>query len=167
MLSTPEPHERHTRWVEIRICGAIPHWGGGKVPILYINVTIRDSGWRLTVQEVLLNYMLRGPMALLILHGALVRYTISRIINIISDSSRSEAKGKSGFPRVYRGVSCRLGQRRPISESATNSSVHPLVRELLRRKITDIFSNFPPDRPLPTTNVLALATMKNAAKCDT
>jgi hypothetical protein len=28
--------------------------GGGKVLILHINVTIRDSGWRLTVQEVLL-----------------------------------------------------------------------------------------------------------------
>jgi hypothetical protein len=39
--------------VEIRISGAIPHWGGGKVHILHINVTRMDSGWRLTVQEVL------------------------------------------------------------------------------------------------------------------
>jgi hypothetical protein len=56
-------------------------------------------------------HLLRGPVALLILNCALVQFTISHIINIISDSSasRSEAKGKSGFPRVYRGVSCRFG----------------------------------------------------------
>jgi hypothetical protein len=59
-------------------------------------------------------YLLRGPMALLIIiHGALVCYTISRKTNIISDSSHSEAKGKSGFPRVYRGVSCRFGHGAP------------------------------------------------------
>jgi hypothetical protein len=43
--------------------------------------------------------------------------------------------------------------RRPMSESTTNSSVHPLVRELHRREITDFFLEFLPEqaRPKPTT----------------
>jgi hypothetical protein len=53
-VAMPDERAERSRWVEIRISGAIPQWGGGKVSIINIIVTIRDSGWRLTVQEVLL-----------------------------------------------------------------------------------------------------------------
>jgi hypothetical protein len=50
------------------------------VPILHINVTISDVGWLAFDGPGSPAYLLRGPMALLTLHGALVSllYSITR-----------------------------------------------------------------------------------------
>jgi hypothetical protein len=90
--------------------------GGGEKCPYFISICYNKglAGWHAFDGPGSPAYLLRGPMSLLILHGALVCYTISRIINIISDSLRSEAKGKSGFQRVHRGVSCRFGNGAPL-----------------------------------------------------
>jgi hypothetical protein len=59
-------------------------------------------------------YLRRGPMALLVLHCALVFISIlMRIIKKKKKSTRSGARGISGFPRVHRRVSCSFGHGAP------------------------------------------------------